>query len=305
MSETLIPASVAKKLLAVMSDVGYIQKDKKNSFDGYKYASERAIKGALHPALVRHGLLLLPVGCEIVSEAEWATVKDGKEKKERMITIRYSYRWLDAETGEASDILNSMGTGLDRSDKCIYKAITGSLKYIITSTFLIPTGDDPEREEAPKDSPKAKQQALVGGETQALVAKPKVDRSKAFADIKARIGDKAYGVILRSWEVSDIAELSEISSRAAYQQMATTLKVIAAASHGEFISGMSEEIFNCLPDNSVVAIEREYLKKLIALSGEDGAADEFEAIRGKSATQYEFCQLLQVRIDALAKAQGM
>jgi hypothetical protein len=42
------------------------------------------------------------------------------------------------------------GSGIDQGDKALYKAITGGIKYILSSTFLIPTGDDPENEQSEK-----------------------------------------------------------------------------------------------------------------------------------------------------------
>ena len=42
------------------------------------------------------------------------------------------------------------GTGGDQTDKGMYKAITGAIKYIFIKHFLIPTQDDPEVEKATK-----------------------------------------------------------------------------------------------------------------------------------------------------------
>ena len=47
-------------LNAVMKAVGYVQKDKQNSFHNYKYAGEESLLTALRPALVDNGLLLIP-----------------------------------------------------------------------------------------------------------------------------------------------------------------------------------------------------------------------------------------------------
>ena len=40
------------------------------------------------------------------------------------------------------------GEGMDKGDKAGYKAYTGALKYFLADTFMVATGDDPE-----KDSP--------------------------------------------------------------------------------------------------------------------------------------------------------
>ena len=56
----------------------------------------------------------------------------------------------DIDTGyfEATVIT---GEALDKGDKAGYKAYTGALKYYLANTFLVATGDDPE-----KDSPSEK-----------------------------------------------------------------------------------------------------------------------------------------------------
>ena len=38
------------------------------------------------------------------------------------------------------------GEGIDKGDKAGYKAYTGALKYYLANTFMVATGDDPEKE---------------------------------------------------------------------------------------------------------------------------------------------------------------
>lgn len=129
-----------QKLWAVMSDCGYIRKDKENPFHRYKYASEAAIKEKLHESLVKHRLLFLPSIVEFTER-----VGMGKDGKESLTIAKVIFRFVDIDTGE-SEAGTFYGTGIDNADKGMYKACTGALKYILTSWFLIPTGDDPEAE---------------------------------------------------------------------------------------------------------------------------------------------------------------
>lgn len=124
--------SVYKKLHAIMSEVDYIQKDKKNDFHKYNYASEQAIKQTLHPLLVKHNVL-------------FSLAVDKVEMIGGLTIANCTYNFIDIETG---DVLEGtfVGQGEDKGDKGIWKAITGVIKYIMTSTFLIPTGDDPEND---------------------------------------------------------------------------------------------------------------------------------------------------------------
>ena len=59
---------------------------------------------------------------------------------------------MDSETGECVSGM-FYGVGQDSGDKGIWKAVTGAIKYIMTSTFLIPTGDDPEKDEGKEKKP--------------------------------------------------------------------------------------------------------------------------------------------------------
>lgn len=144
-------ASIYRKMVAVYEDVRYIQKDKRNNFHNYTYASEAAIKEALHEAFAKHGLAMLPPNIEDIHDGE----KDAKGQFLTTVKIRFAI--ADRDSGESvSGVI--YGRGVDNSDKGIYKALTGGLKYWLTTTFLIPTGDDPEEE--PKGS-KAEQKAVA------------------------------------------------------------------------------------------------------------------------------------------------
>ena len=327
-----IPASVAKKLHAVMADVNYIKKDKKNDFHKYTYASEQAIKEALHPILVKHGLLFVPVKCEVLSEAEIENKdKDGKPKqKERLLTVRYTYLFIDAETGECMEV-QSIGSGIDNQDKAAYKSQTGGAKYALTGTFLIPTGDDPEHEHekrgtreaqravadaklgrVPVPEPPAQPRATDAPAPGPTAVPSKVtnttknfDALKAFREIKTAIGEKLYYQILATHGYKKSNEILELTAqRSVYKEMAAAKKIVDAASHGEIIQGMTQEIFTALPDSSVVEIQREFRKKMAAAFGTEVGPQEFDALRAKATTNYEFFQAMQMALDEYAQTIG-
>lgn len=127
-----------KKLLAVLKDVRYIQKDGKNNFHNYKYVTEAAVKDKIHEAFMNNGLLFQ---LSIVDLQE--TVFGDEKKQHRLVTVKLHYRFIDVDTGEYEEG-TSFGSGVDSADKGLYKAIAGGIKYILTSNFLIATGDDPE-----------------------------------------------------------------------------------------------------------------------------------------------------------------
>jgi len=141
--------SVYKKIHNIMTSIGIIEKDKTNDFHKYKYASEFAIKKAVHEALVNEKLILQ------LSEKSHT-------KEANLTTVTFEYCFIDIETGDKMCGLFS-GSGEDKGDKGLYKAFTGCLKYLLTTTFLIPTGDDPENDkekEQPKEQQKQKAPAI-------------------------------------------------------------------------------------------------------------------------------------------------
>jgi len=136
---------ILAKLHSIMGEVDYIQKDKTNSFQNYRYASEAAIKEKLHAALVKHKVLFTLS----LTDAQNETVTTSKGNIEARTIVKCEYALIDIESGEKLEG-KFIGFGNDPGDKGIYKAITGAIKYILTSTFLIPTGDDPEDDDEPK-----------------------------------------------------------------------------------------------------------------------------------------------------------
>jgi hypothetical protein len=122
-------------MLQVMRKVGYVQKDGKNEFHGYKYASEANLIAALRPELIEAGLVLIP-SVSHVSQDEHGNTH-----------VLMLFTLMDDEGGTYT--FCGAGAGNDRNkngvgDKGIYKAITGATKYALMKTFLLETGDDPE-----------------------------------------------------------------------------------------------------------------------------------------------------------------
>ena len=138
--------AVLKKLAAVMKDVTSIKKDAKNTFQNYKYASEYAIKTEVGRALRKHGLLFqLSQGVPF----EMQSYMDEKGKAHGCIVVPCEYFFWDVDSGESlSGTFN--GSGRLGDDKGVYIATTGAIKYIFTSLFTIPTGDDAEGDKQEK-----------------------------------------------------------------------------------------------------------------------------------------------------------
>jgi hypothetical protein len=142
--------SLITKLTEVQASISGVAKTGFNDFHSYSYAEEAAIVAACRDELAKRGVMIIP---------SIQTVK----QEGTLTTIETSYTFCDGTTGEQF-VTTWAGTGSDKGDKGLYKAITGSQKYVLLKTFLIPTGengvaDDPEHparevvEETPRTPP--------------------------------------------------------------------------------------------------------------------------------------------------------
>lgn len=123
-----------------LAEKGVLKRNGNNQYDNYSYFSEAQYKELFTKLFSNNGIELK------FNELEYGTFEgQGKQCNGRMPKIRFTL--FDAETGfyETTDIT---GEGMDKGDKAGYKAYTGALKYFLADTFMVATGDDPE-----KDSP--------------------------------------------------------------------------------------------------------------------------------------------------------
>ena len=124
----------------VMADVGYVHKKDENKFQKYKYAGEAALLATLRPAMVKHGLVLLPSIQKVSPIDEYGNTH---------VIIDYTLTHISGAVWPHP--LSAAGCGNDRNskggvgDKGLYKAITGANKYMLFKLFQLETGDDAEK----------------------------------------------------------------------------------------------------------------------------------------------------------------
>ena len=147
--------SLVSKLAEVQASIHSIQKSGYNSFQKYSYAEEAAIVSACRVELARRHIMILPAIQQV-------------NREDTLTTIFTEYTIIDGESDERLRFIWA-GTGADKGDKGLYKAITGSQKYFLMKMFMMPTGDDAE-----KDSP------IVGEKGDGVSA-------QAYADWKEEI----------------------------------------------------------------------------------------------------------------------
>ena len=130
-------------LRKALKEKGVLKKGERNAFDKYNYFSEAQYKALFTELFSAHGLELK------FTELEYQTF-DGPEKQANGRMPRLQFTLMDIDTGVGEDTVIT-GEGIDKGDKAGYKAYTGALKYYLANTFMVATGDDPE-----KDSPDTK-----------------------------------------------------------------------------------------------------------------------------------------------------
>lgn len=130
-------------LRMALAEKGILKREGNNSFDKYTYFSEAQYK-ALFTSL------FADAGLELSFSEEQYIPFDGTEKQSNGRMVSICFTLTDTGTGFFE---NSVITaeGIDKGDKAGYKAYTGALKYFLADTFMVATGDDPE-----KDSPSEK-----------------------------------------------------------------------------------------------------------------------------------------------------
>ena len=134
----------------VMLEVGYVHKKDENKFQKYKYAGESALLAALRPAMVKHGLVLLPSIQKVSPIDEYGNTH---------VIIDYTLTHISGAVWPHP--LSAAGCGNDRNskggvgDKGLYKAITGANKYMLFKLFQLETGDDAEKADNQEGKAKA------------------------------------------------------------------------------------------------------------------------------------------------------
>lgn len=138
-------------ILGVMADVGFVGKDQYNKTQNYKFRGIDDVMNALHPAMVKNGVLLVPEVLEQTREER--TSPKGALLIYSICRVRFRFYASDGSFVEAVTV----GEGMDSGDKASNKAMAAAMKYACFQTFCIPTEEmkDPDTE-SPEAVPKWK-----------------------------------------------------------------------------------------------------------------------------------------------------
>lgn len=128
--------NVYKAISAVAKDMSEqgISKDRRNAQQGFNFRGIDQVYNALAPALVRHGLLILPRITER-SVTERVTQKGGVLF---YVVVKAEFDFVSTEDGSIHTVV-TYGEAMDSGDKATNKAMSIAYKYAAFQAFCIPT----------------------------------------------------------------------------------------------------------------------------------------------------------------------
>lgn len=134
--------NIYESISAVMSDVGAIGKNTKNTQQGFMFRGIDAVMNALQPAMLKNRIFVVPEVLDQTRE-ERQSAKGGNLIYS-ILRMRYTFYAEDGTSISAVVI----GEGMDSGDKASNKAMSIAFKYACFQVFCIPTEEmkDPDAE---------------------------------------------------------------------------------------------------------------------------------------------------------------
>ena len=136
------PLNLRQKLVLARKTLSFVEKRGRNDHFHYDYTQAADIQGLVGKALADVGIAL---GMRnLVVNFEIGKTKSNSE--ETICRLSCEYGFLDADSAEEI-WYPAFGEGRDPSDKALYKARTGAMKYFLVQSLCVGMGDDPENDD--------------------------------------------------------------------------------------------------------------------------------------------------------------
>lgn len=132
-----------RALRKALKKKGVLKRGGKNEYDKYSYFSEAQYKELFTVLFSDFGLEL-----KFTELGYDRFTGEGKQTNGRMLRLMFTL--MDTDTGFGEETIIT-GEGMDKGDKAMDKAYTGAMKYYLANTFLVATGDDPEKDSPEQD----------------------------------------------------------------------------------------------------------------------------------------------------------
>lgn len=167
---------IYRAIAGVIADVGAVSKDKMNKQQGFKFRSIDDVYNALHPALAKNKVFIVPRILNRTSSVIGKT-KNGTDMVKVECEIEFTFYGEDGSSVAAVIV----GEGLDTGDKATNKAMAIAYKYACFQVFCIPTEDmtDPDAEcpEEELNKSNSKKLGKSNSSTQNKTSEKKQERS--------------------------------------------------------------------------------------------------------------------------------
>lgn len=144
--------NIYQKLLDVMKDVRYIEKEKKQVNNQYRFVSHDAVTAATSEAFIKHGVYAKPrivkneiTTIQVERYNKYDKVKINETNFVCSVEVEYDFINVDNPEDKVTGV-NGLGQGIDNQDKACGKAISYACKYALLKALGIETGDDPEKD---------------------------------------------------------------------------------------------------------------------------------------------------------------
>jgi|SRR5580704_5898703 hypothetical protein len=162
-AEVVTPKNLIEKLAEIVDEIDNVDKRGTNTFQNYKFVKAADVAWLVRKALSARNIYMVADVIEIRNYEIPA-----KEGHMQAVDVKMEFSFHDGDSICPPIVLHSYGTGTDKGDKAVYKAMTGALKYGLRHAFLIPDESDPEADTS-VDKATATENAKAVGE--AKVAK--------------------------------------------------------------------------------------------------------------------------------------
>jgi len=147
--------SIQEAMLAIYGEVGYVQKQKGQNLN-YTFASEKEFIKALRPSMIEHGVFMFVGKMDQLNQTEYTT---GKGSLMLRSTVHGIVTFSHISGTQIT--VDAYGEGSDSGDKSLNKAMTDMYKYALRQTFMIETGDDPDKDKQEPVTKKAEQSKTI------------------------------------------------------------------------------------------------------------------------------------------------
>lgn len=239
----IIAPKIFAAISGVISDVGYVAKDKVNKQQGFKYRSVDDVFNALHPALAKNKVFIVP---RILEQTREIVGKTQKGINMTLVVCKIEFSFYAEDGSNITAVI--VGEGLDTGDKATNKAMAVAYKYACFQVFCIPTEEmidpDAERPELEqKNAGKAAAKPKETADSAEVSGKPQAEKAKAEQPEMEK-GQRLTVEMLNT--IRSEQKRTGVSDKAILARKAVTAKKIEEMTVQEFKAVM--EVFKITPD---------------------------------------------------------